>query len=163
MFEKKFVRVESLALMRAYEMVKEVGIQDAYYSFSELLSEAGLAHDVAEHILALDQLGIGKDEVGDLAVCEEMSKRDVFLERHYQVVFNDKSHKVTAVVSVVMQKESRGRDWRIVVETLFKTKGRNRAYGLSDTVIYRDWRSLDGKTLQSIPRWTIFNPSTAVE
>ena len=170
-FSKKYVRVEYLALREAIALMEEAGIE-GYLSFHNVVSEDGIARDLARYSddneidqrsSTLTELGLSKDEVGEFLEYDGFSPTDgPWLERHYEFVFNDLTHEVTAIANVVIRKATKDSDWAISVETLFKAKGRTRSHGLNDTVIYRDWRSLSGD-LQSVPRWTISNPDAAKE
>lgn len=137
MFDKKFVRVEALALVRALALQKEAGFEGLYLCNSSLSSEGGSAaaeancggtfQDVESEektievsVLPPGHLGL-KHEIEAFKRHDpyDILNQDQYLVRQYQFYFNDpdKAHTFSLYVVVNYRKKTKKDDWEVMCES----------------------------------------------
>lgn len=154
MFDRKYVRVESLALQRAFELLKEAGMSSCYIAESWLANEEGFAHSVANMgtevrgpagkvayvALPPGALGLEGEVEGFTEAAEITDHGEIYLRRHYMLNFNyPKTNKHALHVYVILVKETEESDWKVEVEGAQKVTEHG-SYGPSTEVIRREYR-----------------------
>lgn len=160
MFDKTYVRVESLAIDRALQLRNGAGFSDLYMAKSGLWTEEGYA--LAESFHGRELF----DAEGNLVKVEELKPEDLglggeieeftkpafdtfdgpFLERTYHFYFNDpKTHKQALWVTVVYAKDAQKSDWSLRVESVYTIDLKGNIAHASQASIYRDYREAVAK------------------
>lgn len=134
MFDKKYVRVESIALGRAYKLRDEAERPHLYLASSRLSREGGFAALMAEHreyvygragdfprcdTATLEELGLADElEAMPTNTPSDVAMPLIFFQRAYEFSFNDpKTHELALLVAIRYGKKTQESDWALLGES----------------------------------------------